>query len=226
MTSEVTGHKAASVELKVRAIEERLQRLLVTDDSKFTSLKDQVQKFEETARAEKLASDLLSDRASKDIELVRGSLILDINSAAKARREVDTRTERQAGLKAAGLAEEIKRENKENANSGFARDVGSSISKLFSEMDQARTARIEKGEKLAGALHGEINKLAGAVDAEKRIRVQQQNQVLKMMEEMCMRISAEIEQERCERQDAEEHLLGLLEETCSRVEGNFQLNRR
>ena len=222
---ETDTRPAPSVDLRVRAVEERISRITQAEENKFSALSDQTAKLSEQLHTLRLGNE---EERSDFIKIPADSFSHEIVSVSLARAETETRLEKIASARAAQLVEEVKRERgtRETVKGSGLREMGGAVGKLFGDLERVRNNRVDKGDKLSLAIHSEVDKLANALDAEKKIRVQQQTQVLRMMEEMCLRIQAEIQGERNERQLTQEHLLNLLEETCTKVEANFLFKPR
>eukprot|EP00933_Yihiella_yeosuensis_P062501 TRINITY_DN6545_c0_g1_i1.p1 TRINITY_DN6545_c0_g1~~TRINITY_DN6545_c0_g1_i1.p1 ORF type:complete len:321 (+),score=73.38 TRINITY_DN6545_c0_g1_i1:96-1058(+) len=211
------------VEKMVNVLEQRVMHFSEAETARMRMLTDHAQRLAEGIQAMRAAREIQDEQRQKELKVVEGHLMMDIDKVAKVRQEIARNCEAAGESHLAEAREELQKEQsrREAVHDQYAQEVGEEVRRLDVLLEEQRSARLEYGERIVGSLEGEFQKVHDAIVAEQKQRFEAEGTMLRMVEDVCTRVRSEIQQERDQRQAVQGKLLGLLEETTSRIEVSF-----
>ena len=142
--------------------------------------------------------------------------------AAKVRQErhvVETRLEHLAEQHVSegyGLLADERRSQAEAEK--YTREIGDEVCHLYGDVERARQFRVEKGEKLAGAVKARLDEIKDAISAESRIRKESEATLLELFGQMGTKMQKELDDTRQERAKTSERLISVMEQVVPHIE--------
>jgi len=100
----------------------------------------------------------------------------------------------------------------------YTREIGDEVCHLYSDIEQARRFRMEKGEKLVQAVQYKLDEIDSAITAEQRIRLESESTLLELFGQMGQKIEKELSNSREERHAATNRIICFLEDILPQLE--------
>eukprot|EP00747_Dinoflagellata_sp_TGD_P197409 gnl/TRDRNA2_/TRDRNA2_68717_c1_seq1.p1 gnl/TRDRNA2_/TRDRNA2_68717_c1~~gnl/TRDRNA2_/TRDRNA2_68717_c1_seq1.p1 ORF type:complete len:323 (+),score=78.71 gnl/TRDRNA2_/TRDRNA2_68717_c1_seq1:40-969(+) len=142
-----------------------------------------------------------------------------LRAVRNERHVVETKLERIADVKVQDgrsfLAEEMEAHK---IAVQYTQGIGDEMCKLYTDIEQARRYRIEKGEKLADAVRVKIGEVRDAVAAEHRIRLESESTLLDLFSELGQKMQKELDECRKQRHSATDKLIQVAEKIVPELE--------
>jgi hypothetical protein len=216
-----------STEAKVRAVEERIQRVAISEETKFQTLTDQLLKLEEVLNSERLQSELLLERSQKDVSLMENTVRSELENIMQTREDSLSRLDKTVISKSAQFIDEITNKKKKEHNFIGVMDnfnkFGIDLAHTRQEVDKLRKQRIENKEKIESAISAEIERLTEQVDQERHKRSEKFSRLYVMLENVFNRCDMELDHLKLDTSDGQERLINRLEESCNIIESSIHM---
>merc|ERR1712000_646978 len=122
---------------KILAVEEKLQRNALSEETKFKLLKDQITKLQEGLATERIAREILDERKSKELKLVENNVALDMNVEKQNRKDNENKLVKQIDEKLFALRIDLAKEKKirEEVMDRHAKELAEQIARLSDAVD-------------------------------------------------------------------------------------------
>jgi len=129
--------KRDAFDYKLQALDEKLQRNALSEETKFKLLKDQITKLQEGLATERIAREILDERKSKELKLVENNVSLDLNVEKQNRKDNENKIQKQIDEKCFSLRLELAKEKKtrEEVMDRHAKELAEQIARLSDAVD-------------------------------------------------------------------------------------------
>lgn len=219
-TNEVSkSQKIETLDVKTRAIEERVNSTINDYNKRISGLKEEVLRLQKGLEDESRAYDHAIEAHSNEIGIFQEKVIGKMESEAAARKDSEAKLLRVIEEKANSLRQELSKDSKIRSEiiEGLTQTLENDIPKLYDSIKSAATDRGEADAEVLKKFGEDYAKVNENFVGEKKRREESENSIYEMMRDLVNRVKSEIEGVRKERENSEETLLNLIEDACDKI---------
>jgi len=163
-------------------------------------------------RTQGVACKNLDELTTEELQRTASHVTEELQSIRVKRNQTETRLEKLTDERIGEAKARLLEENDAREKScKYTREISMEVCRLYTEIETARSFRIEKGQKLAEAVSSKLDEIREAVAAEQRIRLESEETLLKLLGDMGSKMEKEMADAKREREESEERLLQLME---------------
>ncbi|KAG9397592.1 hypothetical protein J8273_0722 [Carpediemonas membranifera] len=217
-------HRRAESELKIRQLDERIDRLYSAEISPASKIRDAIGHLQETLASQQVNREMMDEQQTKELRLVESSVAMDLQAERQQRKELESKVIKSIDEACFGVRLEVAKGHK-GTEEDFERtqaEIRERAARLAASQKDERALRDEKYQRTIRKYSEDLVLLQGTMKAEQKVREETEQTMFKMLEDVATRMTADVAQEREERQQTEETLLRLLEQTCQSVETSLR----
>lgn len=208
-----------ALQAKLKQLDERVASSQDISQKKFSTLKEQLIKFQRELDAERKTREGQAQGKQDEI----GQLRLQLQSSLEAEQEVLRETENRIlslfESKTSSLKDDMIKSGRLRMDNeaNLRRYLEVDIPKLYESLKEEVGNREAMEQRMLCKAMDEVTQLQSAILEEKKAREDTEEAMLRMMEDVVTKMQGEIAAERRERERTEEMLLNLLNETCQKL---------
>lgn len=199
--------------------ERQVIRVHQAETERHDDLEEQVVDLSNGLHMQKVKIEHVSEQLGAKLWLVKSELEQSIYRHRTERHTAETKLDQLADRFAAEgfgcIAEEKQLQEK---SVRYTKDIQGEICHLYSDIQQARNFRVEKGKKLAAGVSAKLEEIHEAVAAERRIREDSEHTLLELLGQMGEKLQNELDTCRRDREKSAEHLVAIMESASRLLE--------
>ena len=213
---------------KIYALDDKITKSQLADESKFKLLRDQVYKLQEGISEERVTREEYELRKTKELKNAESNMGADIMLNKQTQKEINSANSKLADENIFSLRLELAKGKKlrEETEGKLIKEIEERILNVEDDLESEKKVREENAEKLIRKISEQIQKINESMEKDRKMKEESQTTMFRMIEDMHTKLIQSIEQERQEREEEEDVLIKLLEDTCTHVENKIIADRK